>query len=313
MRTKIDVPRWICYVPHGIDENKYFPIDELHSDYNKMIEFQKNFLKEFDPLFVIFFNNRNIRRKMPGDLILSYKTFCDLLPKEESDRCLLLLHTQPIDDNGTDIPSVIDALCPMYKVRFTGGQMGYTELNYFYNLADLTINIASNEGWGLSTTESLMAGTPILINVTGGLQDQARFTDENGKWIDFDENFSTNHAGKYVNHGEWCFPVFPKTRSVLGSPPTPYIFDDRCSWEDVAEELFKIYKLGRDERKRRGLLGREWAISDESMESARKMGENFIKFIDYSLQNWKPRKRFELIDMKDVDFTSKPSGILNKK
>ena len=46
------------------------------------------------------------------------------------------------------------------------------EMNILYNVADVTINIASNEGFGLATAESLMAGTPIVVNVTGGLQDQ---------------------------------------------------------------------------------------------------------------------------------------------
>ena len=37
------------------------------------------------------------------------------------------------------------------------------------------MNMASNEGFGLGTCESLMAGTPIIVNVTGGLQDQCGF------------------------------------------------------------------------------------------------------------------------------------------
>ena len=44
-----------------------------------------------------------------------------------------------------------------------------------YNIADVTINMASNEGFGLGTCESLMCGTPISVNVTGGLQDQCGF------------------------------------------------------------------------------------------------------------------------------------------
>ena len=39
---------------------------------------------------------------------------------------------------------------------------------YMYNLADVTMNMASNEGFGLGTCESLMCGTPISVTVTGG-------------------------------------------------------------------------------------------------------------------------------------------------
>ena len=35
--------------------------------------------------------------------------------------------------------------------------------------------MASNEGFGLGTAEALMAGTPIVVNVTGGMQDQCGF------------------------------------------------------------------------------------------------------------------------------------------
>ena len=35
------------------------------------------------------------------------------------------------------------------------------------------INLASNEGFGLGTAEAVMAGTPMIVNVTGGLQDQS--------------------------------------------------------------------------------------------------------------------------------------------
>ena len=38
-------------------------------------------------------------------------------------------------------------------------------------LISVTINISINEGFGLGTCESVI-GTPITVNVTGGLQDQ---------------------------------------------------------------------------------------------------------------------------------------------
>ena len=34
-----------------------------------------------------------------------------MLPKEEADKCALLMHTQPIDDNGTDLPDVAKSHC----------------------------------------------------------------------------------------------------------------------------------------------------------------------------------------------------------
>ena len=41
-----------------------------------------------------------------------------------------------------------------------------------YKAADFTINISDAEGFGLATLESLSCGTPIIVNMTGGLQEQ---------------------------------------------------------------------------------------------------------------------------------------------
>ena len=140
-----------------------------------------------------------------------------------------------------------------------------------------------------------MAGKMIIANVTGGMQDQMRFEDENGEWLKFDKNFCSNHFGTYKKCGEWAIPVFPSNRSLVGSPPTPYIWDDRVDFRDLAKALRECFDLSKEERTRRGMSGHTWATSDESMMSARWMSNNIIKYIDQTLATWKPRKSFELI------------------
>ena len=140
-----------------------------------------------------------------------------------------------------------------------------------------------------------MAGKMIIANVTGGMQDQMRFEDEDGNWIDFDENFCSNHFGTYKKHGEWAVPVFPTNMSIVGSIPTPYIFDDRCDFRDVAKAIEEVYNLDSDERVRKGNAGREWALSEEAKMSAEKMCENVVECIDNTLETFTPRKSFELI------------------
>ena len=178
---------------------------------------------------------------------------------------------------------------------FSDGRVGVDSMNYLYNLADVTMLISSNEGWGLSLTESMMAEKMIIGNVTGGMQDQMRFEDENGKWIDFDDEFCSNHMGTYKKCGEWTIPVFPTNLSLVGSVPTPYIWDDRCDFRDVAKAIREVYDMPKAERERRGKLGRDWVTSDESMQSARLMCKNAIDIIDETFDKWKPRHKFELI------------------
>ncbi len=144
-----------------------------------------------------------------------------------------------------------------------------------------------------------MSGTMIIANTTGGMQDQMRFVDDKGKWIDFSPEFPSNHRGTYRECGEWAMPVFPSNISIAGSVPTPYIFDDRCMPEDVAKAIKDVYDLGKVERKERGMKAREWVTSEESQMSAKSMCKNVIETMDEGLEKFQPRKRFDIIKVED--------------
>jgi hypothetical protein len=128
------------------------------------------------------------------------------------------------------------------------------------------------------------------------MQDQMRFEFEDGTWIDFDENFPSNHRGTYKKHGKWAFPVYPTSRSIVGSPPTPYIFDDRCEPEDAADQIMTIYQMDSETRKETGLAGRQWAVSDEAGFTSVHQANRVIKCFDKLFETWTPRKNYELIN-----------------
>tara|TARA_R100001082_G_scaffold90298_1_gene56765 strand:+ start:33 stop:1418 length:1386 start_codon:yes stop_codon:yes gene_type:complete len=287
------------YLPHGVSE-QFYPINVFDEEYQEVEKFRSQ-LTEDNVDFILFYNNRNIRRKMPGDVIMAFKTFCDMLPKEEAERCALLMHTQPRDENGTDLPEVAKEMAPDYKVYFSDKKLDTKQLNHLYNMVDVTVNIASNEGFGLGTCESLMAGTPIIVNVTGGLQDQCGFKLKN-KFVtyqDYKEIKSFHNDKKWKDNpdltwGDWVKPVWPSTRSLQGSIPTPYIFDDRCRFDDVADKIKEWYDIPKEERVKRGLNGHEFVMSEESMLSVTSMSNNFINHMDKAFEMWKPRKPFSL-------------------
>jgi glycosyltransferase involved in cell wall biosynthesis len=264
------------FVPHGLNHNVFKPLNKTDDLYQKMFNQIK---KQNDVDFVVFWNNRNIRRKQPGDLVLAFKHFVDQLPAEQKNRVALLMHTQPIDENGTDLRAVANTLAPTCKVIFSEQKLSAQDLNAMYNVADVVVNIGSNEGWGLSSTEAMLSGTPIINNVTGGLQDQCGFTDENDEWIRFNGEFSTNHTGRYKNHGNWVKPVFPSNRSLQGSPLTPYIFDDRVNFEDVARAIKLWYDTDLECRTTYGLEGREFCLKNGL--TSEQMGNKMIEMFDY--------------------------------
>jgi glycosyltransferase involved in cell wall biosynthesis len=283
------------YVPHGINQKIFFPLDKNDKE---LVEAKKMIFgdKEYD--FVLMFNSRNIRRKSTPDALAAFKLFLDKLPKEKADKCAFLLHTQAIDENGTDLFAVRDMLFDdnqCNQIYFSENRLPSNHVNLLYNMSDAVILLSSNEGWGLSLTEAMMCGKMIIANVTGGMQDQMRFVDENGKWIDFDADFCSNHFGKYKECGEWAVPVFPSNMSLQGSVPTPYIFDDRADFRDASDAIMNVYELGSEERKRRGESARSWVTGDEAMMTAENMSKNIIKHIDKVLETWKPKPKFELI------------------
>jgi len=295
------------YVPHGIDDSVFKPLDQTQENF---VKFKSDLFNGKEKDFVVFFNSRNIHRKRPGDTILAYKFFCDLIGKEAAKRCALVMHTAPSDQNGTDLRAVKEAFCdPEYvDVFFSADRLNADQMNLLYNVADLNILLSSNEGWGLSLTEAMMSGTMIAANVTGGMQDQMRFEDGDGNWIDFNSDFPSNHRGTYKKHGEWAQPIFPNNISLAGSVATPYIFDDRCSPEDAAEAIKKVYDLGKEERARRGLAGREWAINDEAGFTSEHQAERVIESFDTLFKTWTPREKFEFINTNEV-----PKRTLNHK
>ena len=290
------------YIPHGIPEDKFYSISELDVKvWNRLQAYKNSILGNKDYEFVVFWNNRNIRRKVPSDVVMAYKTFCDMLPKEQSDKCLLIMHTSPIDHNGTDLPEVVKNVCPNYDVYFSAEKLEEEQLNFLYNIADVQINIASNEGFGLGTAEALMAGTPIIVNVTGGMQDQCGFKLK-GKHVtheDYDEIHSFHDDRKWKDHpdltwGEWVKPVWPACRSLQGSIPTPYIFDDRCRWDDVADRLKEWHDTPKETRKEYAEIGREWMLKEEIGMSCKLMCERFVHDMDIGFEKWTPKKRFTL-------------------
>jgi glycosyltransferase involved in cell wall biosynthesis len=289
----------ISYVPHGLDSNVFKPLDK---EDKALVEFKKKLFKDKKYDFAVLFNSRNIRRKQIPDTLLAYRYFIDALPIEQAKKCCLVLHTDRVFDHGTDLDAVVELILngDQYNVIFTDSKFDPHNMSLLYNSTDAQILLTSNEGWGLSLTEAILCGNPIIANVTGGMQDQMRFEFEDGTWIDFDSDFPSNHRGTHKKHGEWAFPVFPTSRTLVGSPPTPYIWDDTCSPEDAAKQIMAIYNLTPEERKAKGLKGREWAIGEEAGFTSEYQGKRVIESFDNLFSTWKPREKYELINVNEV-------------
>jgi len=284
----------VSYVPHGINSELYKPTD-VPDDFKKSIFGDK----EYE--FVLYWNNRNIRRKQPMDAMLAFDEFRKSLPKDKWDKVCMLMHTNPIEEHGTDLVTFVNHCIPESTVIFAPNRYTEQQLNYLYNMADVTINVASNEGFGLTTAESVMAGTPIIVTVTGGLQDQCGFRDKrSGKLLTADDyveigSLHNRQSKDVVTWGDWVKPIWP-VRSTTGSVPTPYIFDDRVDFIDIAPLIMEYYNMGKDERNTAGLKGREHFLG-EGLLSKEAMCKTLVDGIEGTFENWKPKEKFKLIPL----------------
>jgi glycosyltransferase involved in cell wall biosynthesis len=285
----------VSYVPHGINSDLYKPVEVPQ-------EFRKQVLGDKDYKFVLFWMNRNIKRKQPSDVIWAFNKFRDGLPKEDKDKVCLIMHTAPVDQNGTNLIEVQKRIAPDCDIKFSTDRINQEQLNYLYNLSDCTINIAGNEGFGLTTAESIMAGTPAIINVTGGLQDQCGFKVD-GKYLtaeDYKEIGSLHNYRDWedkVTHGEWVKPVWPRVQTMVGSVPTPYIIDDKVDVYEVADAIKYWYDKKPKERKEAGLVGRKEFMGEMGLNAKnqnQKMADGILK----AIENWKPKQKFNVYKLR---------------
>lgn len=267
------------YVPHAIPPDQFKILTE-----DEVVRFRRARLgPHWDKKFVIFWNNRNARRKMSGDIIA---IFAKLLADIGKDDCVLFMQTQTKDPEGQDLVAVANNFGVSNNLILSEARVTSEEMCMFYNAADVTINIANNEGFGLGTLESLMCGTPIVAHMTGGLQFQL------GSWWSGLRDFSDQNELTRVAKRKWArregkwfgVPVFPASRSCTGSQQIPYIYDDRVSHDDTVNALRSLYDLGRSMRKELGRQGREWAMETFSWNN---LQTAFIDVIEQAIANHK--------------------------
>lgn len=216
---------------------------------------------------LFFWNNRNARRKMSGSIVWWFKEFLDIVGH---DKAALMMHTDPKDPHGQDLDAIARQI-GLTRDNFilSTAKVKQEQLALFYNAADCTLNISDAEGVGMGTMESLACGTPIVINMTGGLQEQV--TD-----------------GK-----DWFgIGIQPASKAVIGSQDVPYIYEDRVSKEDFIAALLKIHNMTREERKEMGLKGRQHMLNKYDISKFAAQWEKVMNDFCEKHGAWETRKNY---------------------
>jgi len=251
------------YLPHAVDTNIFRCLTD-----EEIVNYRAKHFGENDNKITFFWNNRNARRKMSGSLVHWFNEFAEEVGPE---KVRLIMHTDPKDPNGQDLEILINELnADDGRILLSTNKIPPEALAVMYNLADCTINISDAEGFGLATLESLACQTPIIVNMTGGLQEQV--TD-----------------GK-----EWFgIGIEPASKAIIGSQQVPYIYEDRVSKEDFIRALRDVFNMTPDQRKLLGLKGRQHVVVNYNFENYQRQ---WIKMIDSVVEkygSWENRKHYK--------------------
>ena len=269
-----------CYLPHAVNSSVFYKYktkelkDNVAAIRQRICvdgsEEHKNLNKK-----IFFWNNRNARRKQSGTMIWWFKEFLD---EVGHDKAMLLMHTDARDPHGQDLPHLI------HHNQVTDGQVMLStnkvqpeELAALYNVADYTVNISDAEGFGLATLESLSCGTPIVVNMTGGLQEQV-----------------TN------GHDWFGWGIQPASKAVIGSLQVPYIYEDRITKEDFIKTLKKALRASSKNYKKMSSEGIKHVKENYNFETFEK---SWIEVMDRIIEehgSWETRKGYKTWHLMEV-------------
>ena len=259
------------YIPHAVREDIFKPV--LPEDRSKM---RDNMLGPDKDKFIAFWNNRNARRKQSGTLLFWWKEWLD--KRDLHQKAQLIMHTEPHDPHGQDLNLIVKqlGLDSDRQVLFSTQKVPLEQMGVFYNIADVTINISDAEGFGLATLESLSSGTPIIANMTGGLQEQVLGPD-----------------------GENGVAIYPASQVVIGSQQVPYIYEDRISKQSFMSALDKMYFIDEKSRRDLGIQGHRHARTNYSFDNFEKQWVDLMLGIHESHGSW-PTNSYSSIVFKEV-------------
>lgn len=212
------------YIPHAFPKTMFYPAPSEE----EIQKLKKDNLGDKADWFIGLWINRNAARKMPSDLLESWKLFLDKLQAEQGHKkALLIMHTNPEDPEGPNLAAVQHMLGLHNNVLYSTAHVPPSHMNVLHNISDVFINISKNEGFGLGSLEQLQCGKPIVVLKTGGL---------------------TRQVIDHRTNTELGVGIEPVTRKLIGGQLVPYIYEDYAAQEDVANAIMRIYKMTKEEK-----------------------------------------------------------------
>ena len=255
-------PEKTNFIPHALPRDVYFQMGPTEIANRKLSALGPNRADDF----IFFWMNRNARRKRPGDLLKAFQGFLNKLEKEHGHRkATLIMHTDPLDQEGPNLLAVVENLDIKDNVIFSTARLDFADINVLHNISDCCINVSYAEGFGLATLEAMQTGTPIIAPKTGGQTRQVvdhRDGSENGVALNID------------------------FQSLVGSQNVPYIYEDYASIGSISDAMWKMYSLTPDEKVKMSKKVKDYAFSEFGFQ---KTVDLWHETLLETLENWEKR------------------------
>ena len=253
-------PDKVNWAPHALPKEVFHPLPAADS-----LNFKRALLKgKPDDEFVVTWISRNARRKMPADLLWSWKMFLDQLETKHGHRkATLIMHTDPLDQEGPNLYQVVEVLKIEKNVSFSKERAEFNDMVKLYNISDTVIARSCAEGFGLSLLEAMYCGKPIIALKTGGMTRQV---------VDYRDGSENGIA----------LPV--ELQSMVGSQLVPYILEDHVKNETVAAALMQMYEMGPEKRAELGQKAMKYAHEEFSLQT---LAKTWDESLENCINTWK--------------------------
>jgi glycosyltransferase involved in cell wall biosynthesis len=194
-----DMAGRLSVLPHGVNPEVFHPVSKEDAR-----NFRQQFFGSLADKFIFLNVNRNQQRKDIPATIRAFKEF-----KKHRPNSALYLHMAAVDQ-GWNLPEVIkamgldmsqDVILPQKFVPSNGFPLPV--LNLIYNACDAVISTTLGEGWGLSWTEAMAVGKPVIFPSNTCLTEY--ITDETG--FPYPSGGDADHVTIIPNDNEVVRPV----------------------------------------------------------------------------------------------------------
>lgn len=168
----------IIAIPHGANRNDFRKLDPDTDAFDQYAE--RNNLGLPEECFIFGNINKNNSRKNLGGTLLAFKYFLDWFNKQQDykKKPALYFHCSPTDATGINLYRAAQTLgieqhvyYPQKEEYKKGGGYTLEEMNTIYNCLDCYVTTTTAEGWGLTVTEAMAVGLPIVAPMHTSLKE----------------------------------------------------------------------------------------------------------------------------------------------